>query len=238
MLAENLAALAQHLDRLQHETGRLIYVCLEPEPGCALQRSSDVVQFFEQFLLPGRDERHLRRHLRVCHDVCHAAVMFEDQAEASTLHRRRNRDRQSPGVVGRRAEPGRIGYRGSAARAGQLRRFHEDRYLHQTCVRSTAGAEPAFFEDLPMALQTVEDGRTLQGQWRVHFHVPIYVERFGWLSTSQADIAACLQAVRRCPELRHFEIERTLGRCARTAAASYAGRRYRGGDSLVSDAAE
>jgi hypothetical protein len=37
--------------------------------------------------------------------------------------------------------------------------------------------------------------------------MPIFVGQFGWLSTSQSDISACLQAVRRCPELRHFEIE-------------------------------
>ena len=80
--AANLAAIAEYLERLERDTGRLIYVCLEPEPGCVLQRSSDVVRFFEQFLLPGRSERPIRRHIRVCHDVCHAAVMFEGQAEA------------------------------------------------------------------------------------------------------------------------------------------------------------
>ena len=85
--AANLAAVAEYLQRLEHQTGRLIYVCLEPEPGCVLQRSSDVVRFFEQFLLPGRNENTIRRHLRVCHDVCHAAVMFEDQAEAVGRYR-------------------------------------------------------------------------------------------------------------------------------------------------------
>ena len=49
--------------------------------------------------------------------------------------------------------------------------------------------------------------RQYRGQWRVHFHVPIYVERFGLLSTSRPDIEACLHAVRQCPELSHFEIE-------------------------------
>jgi hypothetical protein len=206
--AENLAAVAEHLDHLQQETGRLIYVCLEPEPGCALQRSSDVVQFFERFLLPGRDERRLRQHLRVCHDVCHAAVMFEDQADAVERYAAAGigigKVQVSSAVVLNLDE---LAIADRRPALEQLRGFHEDRYLHQTCVRSTAGAEPSFFEDLPWALQTVEDGRTLQGQWRVHFHVPIYVERCGWLSTSQSDIAACLHAVRRCPELRHFEIE-------------------------------
>ena len=61
--------------------GRLISLCLEPEPGCVLQRSGDLVPFFERILAAGSDERIVRRYLRVCHDVCHEAVMFEAQAE-------------------------------------------------------------------------------------------------------------------------------------------------------------
>ncbi len=207
--AENVAAIAQHLDRLRQETGRLIYLCLEPEPGCVLQRSRDVVRFFEQYLLPGRDEHPIRRHIRVCHDICHAAVMFEDQAEAVERY-------VSAGLgIGKVQVSSALALTLDELPAedrpralDQLRGFNEERYLHQTCVRPTAVDEPAFFEDLPMALQRAsDDGRPLQGEWRVHFHVPIYAARFGLLSSSQSDIAACLRAVQRCRELRHWEVE-------------------------------
>ena len=205
--AANLAAIAQHLERLEHQTGRLIYGCLEPEPGCVLQRSPDVVQFFEQFLLPGRHERSIRRHIRVCHDVCHAAVMFEDQAEAVGRYR-------AAGIgIGKVQVSSAVAVcldeledADRPQAIAQLGEFDEPRYLHQTCVRPAEGAAAAFFEDLPLALQSAA-ARELRGQWRVHFHVPIYVERFGRLSTSRPDIEACLQAVRPCPELSHFEIE-------------------------------
>ncbi len=206
--ADNLTEVAEHLERLQQETDRLIYVCLEPEPGCVLQRSADVVDFFERFLLPGRDERCLRRHIRVCHDVCHAAVMFEDQADAIARYVAAGiavgKVQVSSALVLNLDELAPADRRPALE---QLRGFAEDRYLHQTCVRPVAGGEPSFFEDLPGALQTVADDRPLQGHWRVHFHVPIFVERFDRLSTSQSDIAACWQAVQRCPDLRHFEIE-------------------------------
>lgn len=205
--AANLAAIAGCLEHLEQTTGRLIYVCLEPEPGCVLQRSSDVVQFFEQFLLAGRNEHSVRRHIRVCHDVCHAAVMFEDQAEAVGRYR-------AAGIgIGKVQVSSAVALSldGLAAEdrpraIAQLCEFDEPRYLHQTCVRAAEDATAEFFEDLPLALQATA-GRRLRGQWRVHYHVPIYVERFGCLSTSRPDIEACLQAVRRCPELSHFEIE-------------------------------
>src|SRR5690606_9342455 len=78
--AAQLFDIATALERLERESGRLIYLCIEPEPGCAIQRSEDMVEFFEQYLFPHDGDR-MRRYVRVCHDVCHAAVMFEDQQE-------------------------------------------------------------------------------------------------------------------------------------------------------------
>src|SRR5262245_23416539 len=77
--ARNLQAVAERLRRLERETGRFICVCLEPEPGCVLQRSRDVVRFFHDYLWRDADTETVRRYIRVCHDVCHAAVMFESQ---------------------------------------------------------------------------------------------------------------------------------------------------------------
>ncbi len=79
--AKHLGELAEDLRRLEESSGRLIYVCLEPEPGCIIQRSNDIIKFFRDHLLPGYDEASVRRHIRVCHDVCHAVVMCEDQSD-------------------------------------------------------------------------------------------------------------------------------------------------------------
>ncbi len=204
--AEHLHKVANRLSRLERETGRLIYLCLEPEPGCILQRSGDVVLFFDEYLLHGIDESTVRRHIRVCHDVCHAAVMFEPQAEVFKAY-------QAAGIaVGKvqvssavRLPLDGITAEERAAAFAELGAFAEDRYLHQTVIRD--GGEPVFHEDLPAALKAVADPRQIGGEWRVHFHVPIYLERFGRLASTQADIAACLAAVRSGPAVRHFEVE-------------------------------
>lgn len=205
--AGQLAEVAAALRRLRDETGRQITVCLEPEPGCALQRSADVVRFFETHLLPGRDERTIREHLQVCHDICHAAVMFEPQAEAITRYRAAGigigKIQVSSAVV---ADLGSLGFEDRPRALAQLRAFDERRYLHQTCVRSPDEAATVFFEDLPLALEA-HAAASLSGSWRVHFHVPIYVERFGLLTTSRREIAACLRAMTACGEHCPWEIE-------------------------------
>lgn len=205
--ARQLAEVAAALRRLRDETGRQIAVCLEPEPGCALQRSADVVRFFERHLLPGRDERTIRAHLQVCHDICHAAVMFEEQAEALGRYRAAGigigKVQVSSAVV---ADLDGLTAEDRPRALAQLQAFDEQRYLHQTCVRLADDAVPVFFEDLPLALQA-HAAAPLRGCWRVHFHVPIYLERFGLLDTSRCEIAACQRAMADGAEHCHWEVE-------------------------------
>lgn len=205
--ADQLRKCAERLAHLERETGRLISVCLEPEPGCHIQRAADVVHFFEEFLLGGANEPVIRRHLRVCHDVCHAAVMFEEQAAVlKTYH--------DAGIsVGKvqvssavRVPFGTLPAAERAAAVEQLSSFAEDRYLHQTMAKGSAG-DPVFHEDLPLALQTAGSPEQLGGEWRVHFHVPIYLERFGHLLSSRQQIIECLTAARQYAPTAHYEVE-------------------------------
>lgn len=192
--AAALRTVAAHLARLEADTGRLIHLDLEPEPGCILQRSADVVRFWNDHILPGHDaadEPAIRRHLRVCHDVCHAAVMFEPQRDALETYR-------SAGIgVGKVQVSSALVTTGDHLDA--LAAFQEPRYLHQTSVRH-AGAD-TFYEDLPLAITAHPTG-----EWRVHFHVPIHLPSIGLLGTSQADIAEAI-TLAKSHGTRHFEVE-------------------------------
>ena len=93
-------------------------------------------------------------HLRVCHDICHSAVMFEDQSDVlARLRRSWNRRWQGAGVVRRVLS---ISMRFGTAERQQAKQalasFAEDRYLHQTSVRAGCDGAMQFFEDLPQAL--------------------------------------------------------------------------------------
>jgi sugar phosphate isomerase/epimerase len=206
--AANLMRVCGRLSRLEAERNRLIYLCLEPEPGCALQRSDDVVRFFEEYLLPQGDRKQTCRYLRICHDICHAAVMFEEQDEALRRYR-------SAGIAVGKVQVSsalvlpldRIPSSERLAAIEHLREFAEDRYLHQTTIRQSPDAEPVFFEDLPMAIESVESSSMPGGEWRVHFHVPICLDRFGLLETTSEQILQCIQAAEDTPDLTHFEVE-------------------------------
>ncbi len=204
--AAQVAAVAERLAQLEQRTGRLIHLDLEPEPGCALDTSVDVVNFFEHHLIPAAPGREasLRRHVRVCHDVCHAAVMWEDQGAVLSRYER------SGILVGKVQVSSAIHVpfdrMTPSERTGalaQLRQFAEDRYLHQTTAGAAdgggAGVE-AFYEDLHEAIQS----QAMDRPWRVHFHVPIDLERFGLLETTRAEVLELLDLGPRCA---HFEVE-------------------------------
>ena len=204
--AVQLRGISDKLARLEAETGRLIHIALEPEPGCYLQRSGDLGKFFDEYLLPGGNEDQIRRYLRVCHDVCHAAVMNESQRSAFEHY-------QSAGVqVGKvqvssavilDLDPMAASDRTDAI--SQLGGFAEDRYLHQTTLKTKNG--DFFFEDLPGALAAATSDATPQGRLSVHFHVPVYLEQFGLLGTSRQDIIECLSAAQDLSDVDHYEIE-------------------------------
>ena len=206
--ADNLRSIAERLRQLEDETGRLIYVCIEPEPGCILDRSEDIVQFFDEHLSDGADSPTIRRYIRVCHDVCHADVMFESQQDIF-------RTFAEQGILVGKVQVSAAVHLLLDELAGdqkdaaveQLASFAEDRYLHQTVVQSRATNETTFYEDLPVAFQRFRQDPAEMDRWHVHFHVPIYLERFGLLHTSQQAIRECLVAARQHSEVSHFEVE-------------------------------
>ena len=204
---EHLRTAAAAMKRLRDRTGRMITLCLEPEPGCLLQRSDDIVSLFQDQLLPGGDEAAVREHLAVCHDVCHAAVMFEPQAEVLrkyAAHGIKVGKAQVSAAVA--VDFDTLSPADCSEALAQLASFHEPRYLHQTCIRR-GSPPPVFYEDLHLALASIPSGAAPQGQWRTHFHVPVYLQRFGQLTATQNDIHDCLTAIRATSNCRHFEVE-------------------------------
>lgn len=197
-----LGDLVHMLARLELDTGRHIHLNLEPEPGCLLDTADDVVGFFQSHLLGGLDDESVRGYLGVCHDVCHSAVMFEPQQRALDAYR-------AAGImVGKTQLSSALSIdfenMDAAQREGavaQLRGFAEDRYLHQTVIRGGDGGQ-VLIEDLPAALAGEP-----RGQWRVHFHVPLFAEALGALGTTRDQASEALRLLRQRGACRHFEVE-------------------------------
>ncbi len=208
--ALHLRQTALQLRDLADSSGREIVVAIEPEPGCVFSFTRDLIRFYDWYLvrrLSPEDERAVRNHIRVCHDICHSAVMFEDQADVLKNYQaagiKIGKFQVSAAVRMALDELPACGEERSLA-IEQLRSFNEPKYLHQTMVRR-GSEEPKFYEDLHLALAAESDSAF--GEWRVHFHLPIFLERFGRLQSTQSEIEKCLAAAKTTTDCTHWEVE-------------------------------
>ena len=204
--ADRLEQMAGVLEEVEKNTGKRIHLDLEPEPGCMLTTSFDVMALLVSLRMSPQPEL-LQRYLGICLDVCHQAVMFErpgDLVEAVRASGFRIGKVQLSSAV-RAVFKNKPAEQKRAIKA-QLAAFDEPRYLHQTVLGSREGAQfKAMYDDLPEAL-AAERGPGA-GEWRVHFHVPLHVAEFGALGTTQANVVEVLKALRPEDGVRHFEVE-------------------------------
>ena len=195
LASAHLDQVARHLRRIEERDGITIHLDLEPEPGCMMDRAAHVVEFFERSVQPTAGLDDPRKYLRVCHDICHSAVMFEPQAEALAAYR-------AAGIrVGKVQVSSALVCDGSARAFRSLRNFDEPKFLHQTCVLDGQGVVHAY-EDLGDAFDQAPDG-----VWRTHFHVPVDLAELDHLGTTQREIDDCFAAIKPGDGIRHFEVE-------------------------------
>lgn len=211
-MARALIDVVSMLIDLARSKGRHIALALEPEPHCFLETTEEAVKFFEQHLFsrqaqqqlceladiePAEAERALRRHLGVCLDTCHASVEFEAPLDAW-------RRLQAAGIAVPKVQIS-AGLRlpqATSERLQALSAFKNDVYLNQTVVRR--GQQLERFLDLPEALAT---GADPESEWRVHFHVPIFLRDLGVFESTQDDLIPLLTELARTPDCPHLEVE-------------------------------
>jgi sugar phosphate isomerase/epimerase len=188
-VARGIREHAAHLEQLELRTGRYIRLALEPEPSCLVETAEETCEFFEAYLADAR----IRRYVGVCLDTCHMAVEFEDPAQLLTTFARAGVDVvkvQISSALDVRASD-----------ADLLRPFAEDTYLHQVVAKH--GNTLQRHVDLPDALGAAPS----TDDWRVHFHVPLFLERIGALQTTQPFVSAFLKSLTANPVCDQLEVE-------------------------------
>lgn len=229
-MAGNVARVAERLARIARTTGKHIALAIEPEPDGLVETTDEMIAFFTTWLLPvgvpylarslgvGRAEAEalLREHVRICLDTCHMAVAYEDPATA--LDRLDAAGISLGKVQISSALEVDFTPEETPALLDALRPFADEVYLHQVMARPDTRRQSAPDEvarhhspdalrylDLSDALAAAP--ATVDGQWRIHFHVPIFVDKYGRFASTQPEIARMLDAVRQRRGCSQLEIE-------------------------------
>jgi sugar phosphate isomerase/epimerase len=217
-MTRNLVRVTESLAHLKAEAGQLIHLDLEPEPDGLLSRSPEVADFFRHWLLPlgapilaeklgiSSWEAHhcLLEHIRICLDTCHLAVEYEDPAAAlNTLAAAGVRVGKVQITAGLKVElPAAAGLREAVVR--DLEPFTHSPYLHQV-IGQTGDGRRVQFPDLAPALPCLTAG--LGPNCRIHYHMPLFVDRYRHLASTRDDTRAVLGLLKDRGFSRHLEIE-------------------------------
>jgi sugar phosphate isomerase/epimerase len=218
LLTMNIARIAAEMVRVRQSTGKLLHLDLEPEPDGVLENSREVVAFYRDWLLTYGAEslaslldidveqarEALLTHIQICFDTCHVAVAYEmpnDFLDAiGELGIKVGKIQISSAV--RVVLPTDTEDRESIHDA--LQPFVESTYLHQVVQRNHDGTLRQY-PDLPQALENIEDQHA--AEWRIHFHVPIFVDSYGAFDSTQQGIVDTFAALHQRDVTDHLEIE-------------------------------
>jgi hypothetical protein len=214
----NILRVVKQLIEIKEATGKLIHLDIEPEPDGLLESGTEFLQWYQQYLLPkgidflqkqfGWDEMKaseaLRNHVQLCYDVCHFAVGYEAH---EFILQQLNAEGIKVGKIQISAAlkavlPNTEDKRKEVLQA--FRQFDEATYLHQVVALQKNGSLVRY-PDLPEAIN--DAGAADAVEWRSHFHVPLFVQDYGLLQSTQQDILQVLALQQLQPFTQHLEVE-------------------------------
>lgn len=180
-----------------------ISLALEPEPDTTLDSIQSIIQFFEIDLKKASDKRKLnfsqvKSIIGLNLDACHASVIFEKPADAlRILH---SKGIQTFKFHITNAPILRPPY--TTEKIIAFKKLNEPKYLHQTFALKNK--QVTKFKDLSdFNFENCNDYEEI----RTHFHVPLNLQSFSSLNTSNEEVIDLLKAAISIPCGQNFVAE-------------------------------
>ncbi len=211
--AQHYSEVALQLYNLESNTGKYLHLDIEPEPDGLLENTDEVLNFFNDYLVPiasqilkeriGKEsqeaEKIIKRYITVCYDICHFSLAFEEPAD--TFQKFAEAGISVGKIQVSAALKIIFNEQDSDSIWESLSYFDEPTYLHQ--VTENVGGRVKTYNDLPIVLEQRKDFIEL----RAHFHVPIFLERFDKLFSTQDHILKVIAYLKTHTVSQHLEIE-------------------------------
>ena len=211
--AIHLTELILKLYELEERTSKYLHLDIEPEPDGMLENTEDVLTFYRNFLLPIAKKELIEtfdvseekakdlvlRYCTLCYDICHFSLAYEEPVY--TFKKLKNAGIKIGKIQVSAALKVKFDTPDKDKIWDSLAQFDESTYLHQVTVNSKQGVKT--YNDLPVVLKNKTDVSEL----RAHFHVPIFLESFEELHSTQDHILKVITILRENMISEHLEVE-------------------------------
>lgn len=211
--AAHMLHIASKLHEIEQQTGQYLHLDIEPEPDGLLENSAEVLEFFTTYLIPlgisffknslgvnaEQAEILVKRYLTVCYDVCHFSLAFEEPKHTFSVFK------QAGIQIGKIQISSALKVIYDENRAEEIWKtlalFDEPIYLHQ--VTQQEGELVTTYPDLSSILSK----RERFSEVRAHFHVPLFLEKYGVLHSTQDQIIKVFNYLKEDAISNHLEVE-------------------------------
>lgn len=213
---QNILRVAEQLYQMKLNKGVTMHLDIEPEPDGLLETGNEFITWFEADLLPAgisyfqnklgltatEAEKIIKEHITLCYDVCHFAIGYEPHGQViDTLAQKGINIGKIQISAALKASFATDGYNRQDILTA-FSNFNESTYLHQVVAKNSDGSLIRY-PDLPDALAAHDNAN----EWRAHFHVPVFLENFGVLQSTQKDIVEVLKIQAEKKFTKHLEVE-------------------------------
>lgn len=210
---KNILLVVEALIDIFEKTGKILHLDIEPEPDGILENSEEFINWYKAYLLP-MGIKHLankgysteeainliKKHITLCYDVCHFAVGFENPQDVIN---KLDNEGLKVGKI-QISSAVKVDFSKNAAeKLKTIAQYNEPTYLHQVVALQKDGSFLKF-PDLSEAIAGFHENIS---EWRVHFHVPLFLENYGLLGSTQSDIVETIKVHKNMPFTHHLEIE-------------------------------
>lgn len=199
--AENVRKLATHVNNIHRYKGRTVTLAIEPEPACFLETTPETIDFFNNHLRSEKSIANLAaktgatieaareilaRHVGIVYDICHQAVEFED----ITKSLQSLKDESIPVWKLQEAAAMMIP-EVTKEKIAAVKQYAKTIYLTQTHQRTKDGKITRYL-NLEDAIAAWEK-KPVECEWRIHFHVPVFLEDLGPFKSTRFAIAEAMK---------------------------------------------
>lgn len=210
---KNMISVVEALIDLKESSGKTLHLDIEPEPDGILENSEEFISWYKNYLLPLGIEQlqakglsveqatdAIKTHIQLCYDVCHFAVGFESPKDVIAKLEEEN---LKVGKI-QISSALKVDFANQAEeKLDVIAQYNEPIYLHQVVAEKKDGSYVKF-PDLSEAIAGFDSSIK---SWRVHFHVPLFLEQYGLLGSTQSDIVDTINLHKEKPFTQHLEIE-------------------------------
>lgn len=211
--AKNLTAVVLHTHHIEKNTGAFIHLNIEPEPDGLIENSDEFVAFFEKHLIPiaipilVRElqidpiaaKKMVLKHINICYDICHFSLAYEEPKD--TFQKLKKANIAIGKIQISSALKAIITKKNKDAIWDSLTHFNEPTYLHQVTEKQHNTVKT--FPDIPDILKC----KPKASEIRAHFHVPVFIEKFEALHSTQDQILKVLSILKNEKITEHLEVE-------------------------------